>query len=872
MAEPVTGPEPCGASPRWLKVTLLAAACLGVLIFTLHACTHMVAAGDTWVAMACGRHFIQHGVDTVEPFSANSHKPGPTQADIETWPRWGQWIADKVGLETVRTWHPTGWINQNWLTHVIFYWLSTSLGSEQQPYFDALVIWKVAIYLVSAACVYAVGRVIGVHPLLSAASAASAMFVGRSFLDIRPAGFSNLCVAAFILILALATYRQILWIWLIVPVTVFWANVHGGYIYVFIMLIPFMGLHLLSIPFKKGLVSMGWRGLAHTAGASVVAFVAMVLLNPYHLTNLTHTFEISVSKHAEQWRNVWEWHAAFEWINQVGTAVPFLVLFILTLTAAVVWVAARIVAAGARPVDARPKKRRRAEPGGVPLPRVDLALWALAALTIYMALRSRRFIPIAAIAAGPVLALVIQQILVSILTAACLRRKGQVSVPVLTEATGDTVVLGLGGAVLVCGFCVLILGQRLFLPVPGYPEAVQPRVFLVTIGVVLAFLAFPLSAMFYFGPGRTGQTGSGLQGPRPWVRPWVWVAALIVTGHVAGFGAWAGLRFKSIYMDPWPADPTHTSVFMRMTASFLKPFEACQFIRDNRLSGKMMNYWTEGGFVAWGQEPDPNTGRTPLQLFMDGRAQAAYNTRAFDEWSYIWAGGEPVERAAARARRDRRPFAATDYNYPEIGQWTSERLRGHGVWVVLAPAQQFDSVLIRGLETNREWPTVYMDNKQRLYVDIQTEQGRQLFEGIKTGRTVYPDEFTRQLNRAYYLLAYDPAPEVKSEGLACAIAAYRLCPSPMPMLAIVSYASHIPDLRAQIKAFCEDLDRDFEAKRDAYRRQDGYRVRVESARMAADYLGRLAYEQRNSEAAQAYSRKVKDYRDDRDALNETKKW
>jgi hypothetical protein len=52
---------------------------LAMLIFTVHACSHMVAAGDTWVAMACGRYFVNHGVDTVEPFSANSHKPGPTE-------------------------------------------------------------------------------------------------------------------------------------------------------------------------------------------------------------------------------------------------------------------------------------------------------------------------------------------------------------------------------------------------------------------------------------------------------------------------------------------------------------------------------------------------------------------------------------------------------------------------------------------------------------------------------------------------------------------------------------------------------------------------------------------------------------------------
>src|SRR3972149_6834091 len=74
---------------------------LAMMIFPSHACTHMVAAGDTWVALACGRHFLHHGIKTternpsisdwffglffkqnnfnIEPFSANSHKPGPTK-------------------------------------------------------------------------------------------------------------------------------------------------------------------------------------------------------------------------------------------------------------------------------------------------------------------------------------------------------------------------------------------------------------------------------------------------------------------------------------------------------------------------------------------------------------------------------------------------------------------------------------------------------------------------------------------------------------------------------------------------------------------------------------------------------------------------
>jgi len=55
----------------------------------------------------------------------NSHRVGPTAEEIATtWPDWAQTIANKAGIDTVKYWHPTGWIDQNWLTHVIFHWLA----------------------------------------------------------------------------------------------------------------------------------------------------------------------------------------------------------------------------------------------------------------------------------------------------------------------------------------------------------------------------------------------------------------------------------------------------------------------------------------------------------------------------------------------------------------------------------------------------------------------------------------------------------------------------------------------------------------------------------------------------------------------------
>jgi hypothetical protein len=808
---------------------------LAMLIFTIYACTHMVAAGDTWVAMACGRHFVNHGVDTNEPFSANSHRQGPTQEEIDkTWPAWAQWIAKTVGLETVKKWHPTGWVNQNWLTHVIFYLLVPKDSYADGVSFpsNALVYWKFAIYIITVVCVFYCGVLIGVNPALSAVFSCFAMFAGRSFLDIRPAGFSNMLVAVFALVLVLATYRNILYIWLIVPLTVFWCNVHGGYIYVFIMLIPFIGLHFLTCfnikwtailynlvawPFvlivitksqptfatllfialvivldvvliarKEKLVTIGPKGVYHTVGAYVAAFVASVVFNPFHFTNLTHTFVISVSKHAERWRDIHEWHPAFEWDNPVGTAVPFAVMLAIASVVLAVWTVAMILTCGSV---GRYAKRKAADTLDYQWPRIDLPLMLIAALTIYMAIRSRRFIPIAAVAACPVIAMLIDQMIRAIAAAYNFRRHGRLTVPPM-------------------------------------PKELQ-----------LAFILAGAMAVAFFGSG------------------------------------W-GLRFKAVYLDPWPNDPELASVFMRMTASDAKPFYATTFMKMNRLKGKMFNYWTEGGIIAWGQEPDPNTGHTPLQLFMDGRAQAAYNRRTFDLWTMIMSGGPTVSNAAQKARLLQKDIddVLTVGDYKKIGAWVSEQLRAQNVWLVLMPAGQFSTPFTKGLDyISYDWPLVLLNNKEKIFVDVNSPQGKQLFYGVNTGQTLYPDEFHKNLILGHtYLLQADLTTRIK--GFDFVKKAFEENRSPAPMLEIILVAARTQELIPQITEFCKSWIDDFQKNKDKYRAQNGYRLKLEAARLACIHLEKAAQAQKDPKLADTCVARMRDYTIERDGISQTKRW
>jgi hypothetical protein len=901
-----------------------------MLIFTVHACTHMVAAGDTWVAMACGRHFVNHGVDTVEPFSANSHKPGPTEEEVKTWPRWAQWITDKVGLKTVKYWHPTGWINQNWLTHVLFYTLVPKSSYADGVSFtsNALVYWKFAIYIITVVCVFYTGRLLGVNPALMAVFACFALFTGRSFLDVRPAGFSNMLVAVFLLVLVLTVYRNKLFIWLIVPLTVFWSNVHGGYIYLFIMLVPFVIWHALMLlpkkwtlsgysilawialyglafkfphhenltPIKPGsdfflylllifiaasiaitirkqttagisnsyhiiasvvlflclitrflpviprnitvqqqnellkyisssrlsfiaifffmmflkliiisfkdriILNLDIKGIYHTIAAGFVAFVSMVLFNPFHLTNLTHTFVISLSKHAERWRDIREWHPAFDWSNPVGTGTPFLVMYILAWVVVIAWIAVLILTSG---TVKQLSKRKTKDSGEYQWPKVDLSIVIIAAMTIYMAIRSRRFIPIAAIAACPIIAMFIEQMVRSVSAMINLRKHNILTVPRMSR------------------------------------------------GLQVYFILAGVAATSFFG-------------------------------------TWWGLKFKRVYLDPWPRDPKFTSVFMRMTASDAKPFYALKFIKDNKLKGKMLNYWTEGGFIAWGQEPDPKTGRTPLQLFMDGRAQAAYDRKSFEEWTNIMFGGLPgsvgydaMARAQMKASITRRSLGQilTADDYAKIGSSMSQELAKRGVWVVLMPASVYNDpdkgtsyYSMKAFDRDPNWRLVFFNNRQKLYVDIRTPEGRKLFEGIFNDSTIYPDDYHKNLIKAHSWLLYRPGIAEKKKGLDFAFNAFIEKPSQIAMLEIITYGQNFAELGPVVNKFCEDYFNKFKEHEAEWAKEDGHIRRVEAVRLACFNLRDSAKRQGDTKLADFYTLKVEEYLREIYGLSNSTSW
>jgi hypothetical protein len=1105
-----------GALSGWPMII----AWIGMLIFALHACTHMVAAGDTWVAMACGRHFVNHGVNTVEPFSANSHKPGPTPEEIKTWPDWAQWITNKVGLETVRKWHPTGWVNQNWLTHVIFYKLVPKSSYSDGLHFtsNALVYWKFAIYILTVICVYYTGVHLGVNPALSAVFSCFAMFIARSFLDVRPQGFSNLLVAVFLLILALTTYKNMLYIWLIVPLTVFWCNVHGGYIYVFIMLAAFFMLHLQALPkrwtvsvysiiqwfvlygltyrflsnesleaavpswifylplfllvgasiiitasksvrngtiytchllgwliiflillpkffptiaresgpqdtneiqgyiaryqfyfvsgflsllglgailtfLRKKLVSIKPVALLHILAAGIVTFLAVIVFNPFHLTNLTHTFVISVSKDAERWRDVHEWHPAFAWDNPVGTSFPLLEMFILGAGLFILWLflpmlRPKYLKASKNELEMR--ERRYATLSkifsyaaavlafwvifvGFSLLNLDVGSFIVCAAFAILILLSVRvsiyyiylLVPLtlfAVLAGNPhtgcsgryiypfvtIPAYVIVHIVTSLLSKS-LRYKRNDIIHIVAASVGTLLLM----TILLNPFHFKAHPQNIiaylkeFIQLrrvwhPDYESNLELTyanlfigLYIVNIACAVIWFAIPLveKTLKHISAGASEETPTQMYQPPSIDLAQITIAALTIymayrsrrfipiaaittcpiiamfidqivraisatlnfrrhnrlsvspmspglqltlscVGVVAVlfFGIWWGLKFKRVYLDPWPPDPDLTSVFMRLTASDAKPFSACKFIKDNKLKGKMFNYWTEGGFIAWGQEPDPNTGQTPLKLFMDGRAQAAYNVPTFNLWTSLMTGGPSAQIAGERARVMGQEIKLTADDYKNIGEWIDQQLKKYNVWVVLMPAGQFDTPFVRGLDYSPIWRIVLINNKDKLFVDVTTPQGQELYDGIFTGKTLFPDDFCKSITIAHNLFLFGKGTEEKQQGLEFTIKAFNSNPSPTPMLEAVFVAARFPELIPRIDDFCRNVVDDFTKNRDLYTKQNGYRLRVEAVRLACMRLERMAQTEKNTERLEFYAAARRRCEEERNRLSDEQRW
>jgi len=259
---------------------------------------------------------------------------------------------------------------------------------------------------------------------------------------------------------------------------------------------------------------------------------------------------------------------------------------------------------------------------------------------------------------------------------------------------------------------------------------------------------------------------------------------------------------------------------------------------------------------------------------MDGRAQAAYEYSAYSLWSDIYAGG-PIVQKVRYARRFATPSEKTG-----IEDWIHKQLKTkrRNVWVTLLPVSEMmgksknykSSYFPLVLPQHPSWTLVFMNDRQRLFVDTSTDRGRALYNGIFTGDTKFPDEASRLLIIAYYELeSIKQNPQTRLQGFQHAVKSFELTPSTTAIIEIVN-AARYPYLVEKVSEYCRKYLQDFDRNKDAYANEHGYLVKLEAARTAAHLL--KSVNQKNKNLAASHDQKIKDYRAQEMAIRKYLVW
>ena len=201
--------------PSWFRPAILVASALALLgWFSVQS-----SDSDTWWHLKTGQYIVRnHALPVPDPFSFTTYMGAPAYP----------------GEETTRDFN----LKHEWLAQVVFYLTYAAAG------FPGLVLLRVA--MVSAYCGLA-GLVVfrrtnGFYRALASAGI-TALFAGF-FLSDRPYQFTYVLLAAT---LAILEYRR--WLWLLPPLFLAWANLHGGF---------FLGLLVVGVYCAEALF-LRWR-------------------------------------------------------------------------------------------------------------------------------------------------------------------------------------------------------------------------------------------------------------------------------------------------------------------------------------------------------------------------------------------------------------------------------------------------------------------------------------------------------------------------------------------------------------------------------------------------------------------------------------
>jgi hypothetical protein len=225
-------------------------------------------------------------------------------------------------------------------------------------------------------------------------------------------------------------------------------------------------------------------------------------------------------------------------------------------------------------------------------------------------------------------------------------------------------------------------------------------------------------------------------------------------------------------------------------------------------------------------------------------------------------------------------------------------MKKYDVWLVLMPKSQVPYksmtnkqkseskyLFVSSLQARPNWTTVYVDNHQRLFVDIGTEKGKKLMADVINQKAEFPDEFTKNLTLAeIYLRDYRGLEKnyafaenfIKdsariNNGFIFAKNAFEEKPSQISVLALLADAARYTHLAKPISQTIEKYLKEFIQNKDKYEEKGGYADKIMTAITVANRLA-YAYRETNPKLAKSYRDFAGKYKNEPRLLSKNAVW
>ena len=646
-----------------------------VIAAALHSATRKVGGGDTWVAMANGRYTVgpwaqeqpdrrwqMRWLDRLGIHITQQDYMGPATRPYEGQSQVGYLIenikANRGLPEEEQQDLPErfGWINQNWLTHVLFYKMNMAWGE------NSIVIYKFLQAVATALLSYWAARKLGAHAVLAAGAVAFGMLLSRSYIDLRPNQSSIFYAAAMLVVLVYWRSGCVKAMWWLIPIMILWSNVHGGFIYGMMVFTVVGAGHLVQNYLGKaayvfvllGLVVAMWLLVAGAGGLRDEADGLEQQVGQLEAAGRSDD-AARVAVQLGSFRR-WQW-------GGIGGAVALGAIAVLALVRLGGITRDSFVRVGGRGIG-----------------------WLIGG-AVAVFLIPGIFSPFGwDNVAHPLII--------------AMGNKGHVWRQVVEWRPIWDLLGGFGNAkpytYFLWLFALVVLGWWVLFLLKPREDAVQgrkrrpseteqlpwPKIDLAMIGVMaitlimsiksrrFIFLGGVMLAPFLAAMGQEIVNMVGVMRARKSQNKEValpqlpaWLGKPAAAGGLVGalgLGAIFAVGMWDVYYRE-PFDGQELSVFRRMVGIQAQPVEAIKFFDDNEIEGVVLNEWVNGGFITFHQRADEETGRGRCRVFMDGRSQAAYELEHFQRWNALKNYITVLVRASsveiAKARRQVRAIA-----------------------------------------------------------------------------------------------------------------------------------------------------------------------------------------------------------------------